>query len=195
MGPMSRRALRRLRGEQRGQEPLGPGALQFVLHDEDDAEEEGPKRGPGGRHPRGTGKEGVCVNNRFELVRNEAARGGGGGRGQWEGRARDVTGRALRGPGCRGGGGGRGYVGLGCGEESRGRRGCGAGGVAVASGRVRSPVGGASRLRPWGLWARSQGWAWRTLGARRAAAQPRTGLLAGPRAAGVGPGTHAVDAR
>ncbi|MBV94756.1 Protein spire 2, partial [Eschrichtius robustus] len=46
LGPMSRRALRRLRGEQRGQEPLGPGALQFVLHDDDDVEEEGPKRGP-----------------------------------------------------------------------------------------------------------------------------------------------------
>uniref|UniRef100_A0A8I3MED1 Transcription factor 25 n=1 Tax=Canis lupus familiaris TaxID=9615 RepID=A0A8I3MED1_CANLF len=64
---MSRRALRRLRGEQRGQEPLGPGALQFVLHDDDDAEEEGPKRGPGGRRSRGAGKEGVCVNNRFEI--------------------------------------------------------------------------------------------------------------------------------
>uniref|UniRef100_A0ABI7VQB7 Uncharacterized protein n=1 Tax=Felis catus TaxID=9685 RepID=A0ABI7VQB7_FELCA len=64
---MSRRALRRLRGEQRGQEPLGPGALQFALHDDDDAEEEGPKRGTGGRRPRGAGKEGVCVNNRFEL--------------------------------------------------------------------------------------------------------------------------------
>lgn len=89
---MSRRALRRLRGEQRGQEPLAPGALQFVLHDDDDAEEEGSKRGPGGRRPRGAGKEGVCVNNRFELVRNGAAWGGGGGRGQW-GRVRDVTGR------------------------------------------------------------------------------------------------------
>lgn len=85
LGPMSRRALRRLRGEQRGQEPLGPGALQFVLHDDDDAEEEGPKRGPGGRRPRSAGKEGVCVNNRFELVRNGAALGGGGGRGRWEG--------------------------------------------------------------------------------------------------------------
>ncbi|TKC38621.1 hypothetical protein EI555_010159 [Monodon monoceros] len=78
---MSRRALRRLRGEQRGQEPLGPGALQFVLHDDDDVEEEGPKRGPGGRRPRGPGKEGVRVNNRFELVRRRAARGGGPGWG------------------------------------------------------------------------------------------------------------------
>ncbi|XP_032320582.1 transcription factor 25 isoform X2 [Camelus ferus] len=68
---MSRRALRRLRGEQRGQEPLGPGALQFVLHDDDDAEEEGPKRGPGGRRPRGAGKEGVRINNRFELINIE----------------------------------------------------------------------------------------------------------------------------
>ncbi|XP_057566649.1 transcription factor 25 isoform X1 [Hippopotamus amphibius kiboko] len=68
---MSRRALRRLRGEQRGQEPLGPGALQFVLHDDDDVEEEGPKRGPGGRRPRGAGKEGVRVNNRFELINIE----------------------------------------------------------------------------------------------------------------------------
>lgn len=80
LGPMSRRALRRLRGEQRGQEPLGPGALQFVLHDDDDVEE-GPKRGPGGRRPRGPGKEGVRVNNRFELVRRRAARGGGPGWG------------------------------------------------------------------------------------------------------------------
>ncbi|XP_032983110.1 transcription factor 25 isoform X2 [Rhinolophus ferrumequinum] len=68
LGPMSRRALRRLRGEQRGQEPLGPDALQFVLRDDDDAEEEGPKRGPGGRRPRDAGKEGVRVNNRFELI-------------------------------------------------------------------------------------------------------------------------------
>ncbi|ELK02896.1 Transcription factor 25 [Pteropus alecto] len=68
---MSRRALRRLRGEQRGQEPLGPGALQFVLRDDDDAEEEGPKRGPGGRRPQGAGKEGVRVNNRFELINIE----------------------------------------------------------------------------------------------------------------------------
>ncbi|XP_068384461.1 ribosome quality control complex subunit TCF25 isoform X3 [Eschrichtius robustus] len=68
---MSRRALRRLRGEQRGQEPLGPGALQFVLHDDDDVEEEGPKRGPGGRRPRGAGEEGVRVNNRFELINIE----------------------------------------------------------------------------------------------------------------------------
>ncbi|XP_055088883.1 ribosome quality control complex subunit TCF25 isoform X7 [Symphalangus syndactylus] len=65
---MSRRALRRLRGEQRGQEPLGPGALQFDLRDEDDAEEEGPKRELGVRRPRGAGKEGVRVNNRFELI-------------------------------------------------------------------------------------------------------------------------------
>ncbi|KAM6177194.1 ribosome quality control complex subunit TCF25 [Erethizon dorsatum] len=68
---MSRRALRRLRGEQRGQEPLGPGALHFVLRDDDDAEEEGPKRGPGVRLPGGTGKEGVQVNNRFELINIE----------------------------------------------------------------------------------------------------------------------------
>ncbi|XP_003461244.1 ribosome quality control complex subunit TCF25 isoform X2 [Cavia porcellus] len=68
---MSRRALRRLRGEQRGQEPLGPSALQFVLRDDDDAEEEGPKRGPGVRLPGGTGKEGVQVNNRFELINIE----------------------------------------------------------------------------------------------------------------------------
>ncbi|PNI16126.1 TCF25 isoform 3 [Pan troglodytes] len=65
---MSRRALRRLRGEQRGQEPLGPGALQFDLRDDDDAEEEGPKRELGVRRPGGAGKEGVRVNNRFELI-------------------------------------------------------------------------------------------------------------------------------
>nr|XP_020029192.1 transcription factor 25 isoform X2 [Castor canadensis] len=70
-GPMSRRALRRLRGEQRGQEPLGPDALQFVLQDDDDAEEEGPKRGPGSGRSGGTGKEGVQVNNRFELINIE----------------------------------------------------------------------------------------------------------------------------
>uniref|UniRef100_A0A8I6ASZ5 Ribosome quality control complex subunit TCF25 n=1 Tax=Rattus norvegicus TaxID=10116 RepID=TCF25_RAT len=68
---MSRRALRRLRGEQRGQEPLGPDALQFVLLDDDDAEEEGPKTGLGGRRPGGAGKEGVRVNNRFELINIE----------------------------------------------------------------------------------------------------------------------------
>lgn len=68
---MSRRALRRLRGEQRGQEPLGPDALQFVLPDDDDAEEEGPKPGLGGRRPGGAGKEGVRVNNRFELINIE----------------------------------------------------------------------------------------------------------------------------
>lgn len=72
---MSRRALRRLRGEQRGQEPLGPDALQFALLDDDDAEEEGPKQGLGGRRPGGAGKEGVRVNNRFELVRSWATRG------------------------------------------------------------------------------------------------------------------------
>ncbi|XP_036278536.1 transcription factor 25 isoform X2 [Pipistrellus kuhlii] len=68
---MSRRALRRLRGEQRGQEPLGPGALQFGFRDDDDAEEEGPKPGPGGPRPRSPGKEGVRVNNRFELINIE----------------------------------------------------------------------------------------------------------------------------
>ncbi|XP_012512612.1 PREDICTED: transcription factor 25 [Propithecus coquereli] len=68
---MSRRALRRLRGEQRGQEPLGPGALQFDLRDDDDAEEEGPKRGSGGGRPGCAGKEGVRVNNRFELINIE----------------------------------------------------------------------------------------------------------------------------
>ncbi|PNJ12357.1 TCF25 isoform 3 [Pongo abelii] len=65
---MSRRALRRLRGEQRGQEPLGPGALQFDLRDDDDAEEEEPKRELGVWRPGGARKEGVRVNNRFELI-------------------------------------------------------------------------------------------------------------------------------
>uniref|UniRef100_A0A2K5P343 TCF25 ribosome quality control complex subunit n=1 Tax=Cercocebus atys TaxID=9531 RepID=A0A2K5P343_CERAT len=65
---MSRRALRRLRGEQRGQEPIGPSALQFDLRDDDDAEEEGPKPELGVRRPGGAGKEGVRVNNRFELI-------------------------------------------------------------------------------------------------------------------------------
>lgn len=102
---MSRRALRRLRGEQRGQEPLGPGALQFVLHDDDDVEEECPKRGPGGRRPRGAGKEGVRVNNRFELVRHGATWGGGSRWGRCARRVRDVTGRGDEGLGCSGGGG------------------------------------------------------------------------------------------
>ncbi|XP_049642205.1 transcription factor 25 [Suncus etruscus] len=65
---MSRRALRRLRGEQRGQEPLGPGALQFVLRDDDEAEEDGSTREPPGRRRRPSGKDGVRVNNRFELI-------------------------------------------------------------------------------------------------------------------------------
>ncbi|KAM4797900.1 LOW QUALITY PROTEIN: ribosome quality control complex subunit TCF25-like [Urocitellus parryii] len=68
---MSPRALQRLRGEQRGQEPLGPCALQFVLRDDGDTEEEGPKRGPGSRRPRGSGKEGVQVNKRLELINVE----------------------------------------------------------------------------------------------------------------------------
>lgn len=104
---MSRRALRRLRGEQRGQEPLGPGALQFALHDDDDAEEEGPKRGTGSRRPRGAGKEGVCINNRFELVRSGAASGGGGGRGRCAGRVVASRGGSTQGLGCGGGGGQR----------------------------------------------------------------------------------------
>lgn len=68
---MSRRALRRLRGEQRGQEPLGPDALRFDLLEDDDADEEGPKPGLGGRRPGAEGKEGVRVNNRFELINME----------------------------------------------------------------------------------------------------------------------------
>ncbi|KAK2084181.1 Transcription factor 25 [Saguinus oedipus] len=67
---MSCRALRRLRGEQRGQEPLEPGALKFDLRDDDDAKE-GPKRELGGRCPGKAGKEGVRVNNRFELINIE----------------------------------------------------------------------------------------------------------------------------
>uniref|UniRef100_A0A2K5E0W4 Uncharacterized protein n=1 Tax=Aotus nancymaae TaxID=37293 RepID=A0A2K5E0W4_AOTNA len=65
---MSRRALRRLRGEQHGQDPLGPGALQFDLRDDDDAEEEGPKRELGSQRPGEAGKEGVRVNNRFDFI-------------------------------------------------------------------------------------------------------------------------------
>ncbi|KAM6223840.1 ribosome quality control complex subunit TCF25 [Rhynchocyon petersi] len=68
---MSRRALRRLKGKQRGQEPLGPSALQFVLREDDDADEELPKRGPAGRFPRDAGKESVRVNNRFELINTD----------------------------------------------------------------------------------------------------------------------------
>ncbi|XP_004679958.2 PREDICTED: transcription factor 25 [Condylura cristata] len=68
---MSRRALRRLRGEQRGQEPLEPGALQFVFRDDDDAEEAAPKLEPAGRRPRSAEQEGVRVNNRFELINIE----------------------------------------------------------------------------------------------------------------------------
>ncbi|XP_006902929.1 PREDICTED: transcription factor 25 [Elephantulus edwardii] len=68
---MSHRALRRLRGKQRGQEPLGPGTLQFGLREEDDAEEELPKKGPVGHCSRPAGKESVRVNNRFELINSD----------------------------------------------------------------------------------------------------------------------------
>ncbi|KAG8508141.1 Transcription factor 25, partial [Galemys pyrenaicus] len=98
LGPMSRRALRRLRGEQRGQEPLEPGALQFVLRD-DDAEDEAPKSEPADRRPRGAEKEGVRVNNRFELVGGGAAGLGAAGavREAGPGAGRDVTGGARGG--------------------------------------------------------------------------------------------------
>ncbi|KAK2090714.1 hypothetical protein P7K49_031971 [Saguinus oedipus] len=46
-------------------------ARPFDLRDDDDVEEEGPKRELGGRCPREAGKEGVRVNNRFELINVE----------------------------------------------------------------------------------------------------------------------------
>lgn len=69
---MSRRALRRLRGEQRGQEEPGLGELGL---------DPGPERGPeglpppvaAGRGQRGSARSGVS--NRFELVRGDS--GGG----------------------------------------------------------------------------------------------------------------------
>ncbi|KAL4685949.1 hypothetical protein H8959_001546 [Pygathrix nigripes] len=102
-GPMSRRALRRLRGEQRGQEPIGPSALQFDLRDDDDAEEEGPKRELGVRRPGGAGKEGVRVNNRFELINIDDLEDDPGVNGERSGcaltdtAARGNKGRARRG--------------------------------------------------------------------------------------------------
>lgn len=154
---MSRRALRRLRGEQRGQEPLGPGALQFALRDDDDVEEEGPKREPGGQRPRGAAKEGVRVNNRFELVRSGAAGVGaaGGrcaGRG-FAGRDRDVTGRGERSGRWHEAGAGSGWVGARGEEGGAIRPGAGRGGGyrlqqsgrgRAVEGRARSAVGGAS---------------------------------------------------
>uniref|UniRef100_A0A2K6LN98 TCF25 ribosome quality control complex subunit n=1 Tax=Rhinopithecus bieti TaxID=61621 RepID=A0A2K6LN98_RHIBE len=100
---MSRRALRRLRGEQRGQEPIGPSALQFDLRDDDDAEEEGPKPELGVRRPGGAGKEGVRVNNRFELINIDDLEDDPGVNGERSGcaltdtAARGNKGRARRG--------------------------------------------------------------------------------------------------
>lgn len=95
---MSRRALRRLRGEQRGQE--GPGLGQLGLDPGSEcAREGGPPPAPG-KGPRGPPRAGVS--NRFELVR-EAKAGGRrgaavGGRllgGSWGGR--DSGGQLLGG--------------------------------------------------------------------------------------------------
>lgn len=90
---MSRRALRRLRGEQRGQEEPGLGQLGL---------DPGPERGPeglpppvaAGRGQRGSARSGVS--NRFELVRGDSGGGEvgacgvvvpGGGQRLWEGAA------------------------------------------------------------------------------------------------------------
>lgn len=53
--------------------------------------------------PGGAGKEGVRVNNRFELVRHGATWGGAAGGAVCEA-VRDVTGRGDEGLGCSGGG-------------------------------------------------------------------------------------------
>lgn len=162
LGPMSRRALGGW-GEQRGQEPLGPGATQFVLHDDDDVEEEMPKAGSRWPAPPGRREGGVRVNNRFELVRHGATWGGGSRWGRCARRVRDVTGRgdevwAAVGGGAKEVGGdlrpGAGYVGFvprggrGHSVQGRGKWGPGCRGV----GRVchgagpRFLVGGASLL-------------------------------------------------
>nr|XP_030138347.3 transcription factor 25 [Taeniopygia guttata] len=63
---MSRRALRRLRGEQRGQEGPGPGLGELGLHPGlEHAREGGPPPAPG-KGPRGPPR--ADVSNRFELI-------------------------------------------------------------------------------------------------------------------------------
>ncbi|XP_036603988.1 transcription factor 25 [Trichosurus vulpecula] len=71
---MSRRALRRLRGEQRGQEPLEPGALRLGLEGRDDGGEEDdeemgqPPSDPRRRRGR---RERSAISNLYELITSE----------------------------------------------------------------------------------------------------------------------------
>ncbi|XP_056667116.1 transcription factor 25 isoform X2 [Monodelphis domestica] len=71
---MSRRALRRLRGEQRGQEPLEPGALRLGLEDRDDGgeedEEEVGQLSSDSRRRRGR-RERSAISNLYELITSE----------------------------------------------------------------------------------------------------------------------------
>ncbi|KAJ7428990.1 hypothetical protein WISP_00309 [Willisornis vidua] len=66
---MSRRALRRLRGEQRGQE--GPGLGQLGI---DTGSEHGPERArQAGPPPDPASRPRAALSNRFELVRADRA--------------------------------------------------------------------------------------------------------------------------
>lgn len=86
-GSMSRRALRRLRGEQRGQEEPGLGELGLAS---------GPERG--GEWPQATAKARgrPGVSNRFELVRGGGAWGGSCFRGGVSGGVGACGGREVR---------------------------------------------------------------------------------------------------
>lgn len=86
-GSMSRRALRRLRGEQRGQEEPGLGELGLAS---------GPERG--GEWPQATAKARgrPGVSNRFELVRGGGAWGGLCFRGGVSGGVGACGGREVR---------------------------------------------------------------------------------------------------
>lgn len=83
---MSRRALRRLRGEQRGQEEPGLGQLGLDPGPEADGDGLSPPPSAAGSRPRRTARTGVS--NRFELVRGDRAGGRvrvRGDRGEWLG--------------------------------------------------------------------------------------------------------------
>ncbi|XP_027702272.1 transcription factor 25 [Vombatus ursinus] len=71
---MSRRALRRLRGEQRGQEPLEPGALRLGLEDRNDGGEEDDEEvgqvSSDPRRRRGR-RERSAISNLYELITSE----------------------------------------------------------------------------------------------------------------------------
>lgn len=98
-GAMSRRALRRLRGEQRGQEGPGLGELGLEPGPER-AREGGPPPAPG-KGPRGPRRAGVS--NRFELVRGGQSQGAPGCRGWGEVAEGQLGWQGLGGTGTFGG--------------------------------------------------------------------------------------------